>query len=76
MPELKTACHVSEYKRDAKEYVINMLGKKRKLHIKNGCCHSKCFFEYYTFETLEEVEASGIEFTKCRICFPEERGKK
>lgn len=76
MPDLKTANRVDEFRREAKKYVINMLGKKRKLHIYNGCCHSKCLFEYYTFETFEEVEASGIEFTKCRICFPEERGKK
>ena len=35
MPDLKTANRVDEFRREAKKYVINMLGKKRKLHIYN-----------------------------------------
>ena len=69
MPMLKTATNGAQFQRNAKKYVINMLGKKRKLHKKNGCYYAKCFSEYYDFDSFEEARASGLEFTQCRKCF-------
>lgn len=75
MPTMKYAASGPEFQRDAKEYVINMLGKKRKLHKKDGCQHSKCYAKYYDFDTEEDAATSGIAFTYCEICFPEKRHK-
>lgn len=71
MPTMKYAASGPEFQRDAKEYVINMLGGKRKLHKKNGCQFSKCYSKYYDFDTKEDAYASDIAFTPCEICFPE-----
>lgn len=72
MPTLKHATGNNDYQRFAKEYVINMLGKKRKLHRKNGCQYSKHYSKYYDFDSIEEAEASGVAHTKCELCFPSE----
>ena len=72
MPEMKYATTGPEFQRDAKEYVINMLGGKRKLHKKNGCQYSRCYAKYYDFDTKEEAYASGVEFTTCGLCFRNE----
>lgn len=71
MAETKIAHTGIEFQNDAKKYVINMVGGKRKLHIKNckSCPHSGCHYEYYDFDSYEEVMASGIAFTKCGHCF-------
>ena len=69
MLELKYAPSGKEFQEDAKKYVINMLGKKRKLHKKNGCHYSRCYSEYYDFDTVNEAEVSGINFLKCQLCF-------
>ncbi|MBO5339148.1 MAG: hypothetical protein J6A96_05550 [Clostridia bacterium] len=71
MLELKHASNGKEFQKNAKEYVINMLGNKRKLHKKNGCYYSKCYCKYYDFNTISEAENSGIDFLKCKICFKE-----
>ena len=69
MLKLKNATNGTQFQKEAKEYVINMLGNKQKLHIKNGCPHAKCFSKYYDFDTLKEAEKCGVEFTKCKLCF-------
>jgi len=68
MPEMKYATTGPEFQRDAKEYVVNMLGGKRKLHKKNGCQHASFFAEYYDFDSKEDADESGIEFTICGHC--------
>ena len=70
MPMIKQAISNNEYQRFAKDYVINMLGKKRKLHRKNGCHFSRHYSKYYDFDSIEEAEASGVAYTKCELCFP------
>ena len=37
MLELKHATNGTQFQKEAKEYVINMLGNKQKLHKKNYC---------------------------------------
>ena len=69
MLELKCANTSMQFQKEAKEYVINMLGNKQKLHKKNCCQYSKFYAKYYDFDTLEEVEKCGVEFTKCKLCF-------
>lgn len=69
MPTLKTATNDEQFKREAKDYVINMLSGSRKLHKKNCCKYSRFYAEYYDFDTIEEAYASGIEFTTCGLCF-------
>lgn len=69
MLTLKTATTGEQFQNDAKGYVINMLGGKRKLHKKNSCHYSYFYAKYYDFDTEEEAHASGIEFTTCRLCF-------
>lgn len=71
MPELKYATNGTQFQKEAKEYVINMLGNKQKLHKKNCCQYSKYYAEYYDFDTVEEANASGLKFTPCRLCFKE-----
>lgn len=66
---LKYATNGTQFQKEAKEYVINMLGNKQKLHKKNCCQYSKFYAEYYDFDTLEEVKNCGFEFTKCKLCF-------
>ena len=72
MPTLKYATGNNDFQQFAKEYVINMLGKKRKLHRKNGCHYSHHYSKYYDFDSIEEVKASGIAHTDCELCFPPE----
>ncbi len=74
MPILKEAEGVEVFRREAKAYVINMLSGSRKLHKKGckSCQYSKCFSKYYDFDTLEEAEKSGVEYTLCGNCFREE----
>ena len=72
MLELKYAPSGKEFQEDAKKYVVNMLGNKRKLHKKNGCLHSCYYSKYYDFNTVNEAEASGIHFLKCQLCFKED----
>lgn len=69
MPTLKTATNSEQFRREAKDYVINMLSGSRKLHKKNCCKYSGFYAEYYDFDTTEEAYASGIEFTTCGLCF-------
>lgn len=69
MPTLKTATNGEQFRREAKDYVINMLSGSRKLHKKNSCKYSEFYAEYYDFDTKEEAYASGIEFTTCGLCF-------
>ncbi len=71
MLKLKYATNGAQFQKEAKKYVINMLGNKQKLHKKNCCQYSKCYDKYYDFDTLEEVNKCGIEFTKCKLCFKE-----
>ncbi len=71
MAVLKEAHTGMEFQNEAKEYVINMINGSRKLHIKNNCPNSKCLYKYYDFESLDDVEKCGIEFTKCKKCFKE-----
>lgn len=61
-----------EYQKDAKKYVINMDGGKKKLHIKNNpsCWHSNRLTEYVSFDTLEEVNELPFSVHKCDKCFP------
>lgn len=66
---MKTATNSAEFQRDAKKYVINMTGNKKKLHIKNGCYWSKWFYYYYDFDNLAEAKNCGVESTLCGICF-------
>lgn len=60
-----------DYKQNAKKYVINMISEARTLHKKDGCQYSHYLSKYCDFDTLEEVELSGIDFQKCRFCFRE-----
>ena len=55
MLKLKYATNGTQFQKEAKEYVINMLGNKQKLHKKNCCQYSKFYAEYYDFDTLEEA---------------------
>lgn len=71
MLELKIAHTGEEYQANAKKYVINMTGNKKKLHIKNGCYWAKGFYEYYDFDTLADAKNCGVETTLCEICFGE-----
>ena len=71
MLNLKYATNGTQFQKEAKEYVINMLGNKQKLHKKNCCQYSKFYAKYYDFDTLEEVNASGLKFTPCGLCFKE-----
>ena len=69
MPTLKTAANGEQFRREAKDYVINMLCGTRKLHKKGVCQYSTDCAKYYDFDTKEEAYASGIEFTTCDLCF-------
>lgn len=69
--ELKCATTSMQFQEEAKKYVINMLGNKQKLHEKNCCQYSKFYAKYYDFDTVEEAEKCGVEFTKCKLCFKE-----
>ena len=69
MLNLKYATNGTQFQKEAKEYVINMLGNKQKLHKKSCCQYSKDYAEYYDFDTLEEAKNYGIEFTKYKLCF-------
>lgn len=71
MPVLKETSRDFDFQKEAKEYVINMLGKRRKLHKKNGCQFSFIYHEYYDFDSVEEAEQSGIAYTLCEVCFPD-----
>ena len=71
MLKLKYAVNGMQFQKEAKKYVINMLGNKRKLHIKNGCQFSEYYIKYYDFDSLDEISASGLEFTHCELCFKE-----
>lgn len=73
MPVLKTASNGVEFQRDAKKYVINMTNRNKKLHIKNGCYHAKCFYSYYDFDNLADAKNCGVESTLCEICFKENK---
>ena len=70
MPVLKETSRDFDFQKEAKEYVINMLGKRRKLHKKNGCQFSFIYHKYYDFDSVEEAEQSGIAYTLCEVCFP------
>lgn len=71
MPTLKTTTNGEQFRREAKNYVINMLEEKRTLH-KKGCCQFSGFYaKYYDFDTEEDATASGIAFTPCELCFKE-----
>ena len=62
----------NNYQENARKYVINMIrGSKRTLHIKNtSCCPwSKFIQQYVDFDTLSDVESSGIEYEPCKKCF-------
>ena len=72
MENLKYSSNGEQFREEAKDYVINMLGKKRKLHKKYGCQWAKDFTEYYDFNSKEEAKESGIAFTYCEVCFKEE----
>ena len=72
MSALKHATGNNDFQQFAKEYVINMLGKKRKLHRKNGCQYSKHYSKYYDFDSIEEAEAIGVAHTVCELCFSPE----
>ena len=52
---IKYAKNASDFQENAKDYVINMLGNRRKLHKKNGCPHSRMFDKYYDFDTYEDA---------------------
>ncbi len=71
MPVLKEATHGGVFQKEAKAYFINMLSSSQKLHKKGckSCPHSNYSSKYYDFDTLEEAENSGIEYTHCRNCF-------
>ena len=71
MLKLKYATNGTQFQKGAKEYVINMLGNKQKLHKKNCCQYSKFYAEYYDFDTVEEANASGLKFTPCELYFKE-----
>ncbi len=67
--ELKTASNGEQFKKEAKKYVINMRGRKKKLHIKNGCYWASFFTEYYDFDNLSDAKNCGVESTLCEKCF-------
>ncbi len=54
--KLQTASNGKEYQSLAKEFVINMKGKKKKLHIKNGCYWSRYLEKFYSFDNLIDAE--------------------
>lgn len=67
--KVKTASSGEQFRREAKKYVINMRGNKKKLHIKNGCHWASFFSEYYDFDSLVEAKNCGVESTLCGNCF-------
>ncbi len=71
--KLQTAHNVKEYQSIAKDYVINMKGKRKKLHIKNGCYWSRCLELFYSFDNLTDAKNCGVESTLCEKCFKEKR---
>jgi len=67
---------VPTYQSKAKKYVINMMSKgRRTLHIKHGCQFSNYIQYHIDFDTLSNAEKSGVEFLKCKLCFPQKHGK-
>lgn len=74
--ESKSAKTEAEFQEEAKEYVLNIQNNNKKLHKKNGCRYSKWIKEYYDFDTLDEIENSNIEHSKCLYCFPNESTSK
>ena len=63
--------NVPTYQNNAKKYVINMMNKgRRTLHIKQKCQFSRYIQYNIDFDTLADAEKSGIEFLKCKLCFP------
>ena len=66
---IKYAKNGKEFQENSKDYVINMLGNKRKLHKKNGCYFSHVFAKYCDFKTYDEAKNSGISHTDCELCF-------
>lgn len=67
--EIQQAACGKQYQQEAKKYVINMTGKRKKLHIKNGCHWAKFLTKYYSFDTLAEAKNCGVESTLCMNCF-------
>ena len=57
--------------RPTKNYVLNV--KRKTLHKINGCYYAKTVFDFEEFNTIEELENSGRQFTKCTKCF---KGRK
>ena len=74
--ESKSAKTEAEFQEEAKEYVLNIQNNNKKLHKKNGCRYSKWIKEYYDFDTLDEIENSNIDHSKCLYCFPSESTSK
>ncbi len=66
---LKYAKNGEQFRKEAKEYVINMTGEKKKLHRKCGCYWSRYLHKYYDFNNLHEAKNSGVESTLCGYCF-------
>lgn len=66
---IKHSKNATDFQENAKDFVINMLGNKRKLHKKNGCYYAHMLEKYYDFDTYEQAKESNIEHTDCQICF-------
>lgn len=76
MPTLKISQSGQHFQDHAKQYIINMTSDARKLHRKNGCHFAAWFYKYYDFDSIVEAEASGVAYTKCELCFPQEEAMK
>ena len=71
--QMKEASGAKEFQENSKEYFINILGGRRKLHRRDGCPNTKCVHKYYDFDTYDEAKASGIPHTDCGHCFRKEK---
>lgn len=52
-----------------------MVSNARTLHKKNCCYYSEFLQKYYDFDTIGEVENSGLNYVKCEKCFENKRDK-
>ena len=72
--KLQTASNGPEFQSMARKYVINMKGKRKKLHIKNGCHWSHFFEKFYSFDDMADAKNCGVESTLCEKCFRKGKG--
>lgn len=65
--------NATEFKKNSKEYNVNMTGLVRTLHKKDACYYSKYMTSFIPFNSLVEVEQfekeHNIVFKRCGNCF-------